>query len=82
MLAQGSHVCAVDANLAPIGPVDAADQVEQGALAAAAVAQQGEELAGLDVQIDVLQHGQTPVFVAVGLGQAAYLDQVLWPCPV
>ena len=62
MLVRAADRLAVDENLAFRGPVEAGRQVEQGALAAAARPDQGDDLAILDVDADALdrEHALAP----------------------
>src|SRR5690606_18733928 len=57
------------------GLVQAAEQVHQGRLAGAGGAHDGDELAGMDIQGDVMQHGSRQLAVAVGAADAFEADQ-------
>jgi hypothetical protein len=55
-----AHVHAVELDGALGDVVEAADQVDQGALARAAVADQADHLAGLDVQVQMRMTARLP----------------------
>jgi len=73
VLAEGGDVRAVDGDPAAVRAVDAAEQVQERALAAAAAAQQDQELTGQDVQIDGIEHDQPSLVIR--LGEAPHLDE-------
>ena len=64
-------VLAVEQHPAGIGVLEAPDHAQRGGLAAAARAEQREELAGADRDVDVLQHG----VLAVGLRELYEVDR-------
>ncbi len=66
-----AQVAAVDADRAVVGVVEAADQLGDGGLARAGLADEGHGLAGRDPQVDVVQH--RPVGL-VSEAHAAQLD--------
>ena len=66
---------AADRDAAARGHVEAADEVEQRRLARARRAHQGEEVALLDVEVDVVQHLDLLLAALVHLRQVADLDQ-------
>src|SRR5690606_38108955 len=68
---------AVDADAAGGGRIQAADQVQQGGLARARRAHQGEEIATLDVEVDAVQHLDLLLATDVMLGELPDLDQGL-----
>ena len=55
------HVDAVDSDLATVRRFETADQPQGGGLAATARAEQREELAAVDGEVDALQHGRPVV---------------------
>ncbi len=57
---------AMQRDLAGIRPLEAGDQAEQRRLAAAGGAEDGDQLAGADVEVDIVQH----LLVAEALGDA------------
>ena len=65
----------VDADRAAVGPVEPAEQVEQGRLAGAAAPEQHDQLAAGDVEADVVEHEVAAVALGVGLADAAKLDE-------
>src|SRR5438046_172071 len=60
---------AVHPNLALVRLVDGAEQVQEGALAAAGGADHAQELTGLDFQVESLEHTDLDGILAVGLVQ-------------
>ncbi|KAF1061315.1 MAG: hypothetical protein GAK39_05778 [Variovorax sp.] len=72
---EAADVGAVDLDRALGGVVEAADQVDQRALARAAVAHQADHLAGLDAQVEVVDDGAR----AVAEAQPAHRDRALHP---
>ena len=60
---------AVEEDFALVGPVEGAEQVQQRALAGAGGADDAEELARLDLQIEAAQHFRLDGVLAVGLVQ-------------
>ncbi len=62
---------ALDANLAAVGTVDAAERLDQGRLAGAVVPEQAVDLTGMDGHRDAAQG----LHVAEGLGNVVQLDQ-------
>ncbi len=73
-LVQGGDACAQDGDVPLAGPVDAADEVEQRALAAAAVAQQDDELAAVELVIHLVQHHPLPAAFLKRLAQSFQAD--------
>jgi hypothetical protein len=55
--------------LTAIWLVDAADQVEQGALAAAALSQNSRDLPGLEFGMSILQHHAADIAFVIGFAQ-------------
>src|SRR5690606_22475892 len=68
---------AVDADAAGGGRVQAADQVQQGGLARARRAHQGDEGTALDLEVDAVQHFHLLLAAGVVLGELPDLDQGL-----
>ncbi len=66
----------VDHDRARGGPVEAGDQVQQGRLARARGAHQGEELPLLDGQVEVFEHRNPELVAAVFLADASQDDRV------
>ena len=75
-LLDGPHVDAVDQHISVGDVVEAGDQVGDGGLAGAGLADQRHGLAGLDGEVDVLQHRLVGL---VGEGDAAQLDAAVDP---
>jgi len=62
----------VHQHFAPVGAVEACDQVQEGRLPAARGADEADELAGLDVQAHVVDGlDEFPALLAIGLAHAA-----------
>ncbi len=57
MRRHAGHVLAVDQDAAGVGRLEAGQQAQQRGLAAARAAQQGEQLAAFDVEIDAVDGG-------------------------
>ena len=66
---QGGEVAPVHPDLPAVGRVDAADQIEQGAFAAAALADDGGHFAGLEFGMRILQDDALHIALVVGFGQ-------------
>ena len=60
-----------------VGRVDAADQIEQRALAAAAAAEQRDELTLGEVGGGILKHNAAAVALQIGLGKVRKADEAL-----
>ena len=67
-ITKGGHGLAIDEDIAGSGPELTADQAQQGGLAAAAAAHNGNHLAPGDTQIDGVQNG------ALAIGEADIFD--------
>jgi len=74
----GEHpqVLIVDDHAAPGGPVEPGDQVEQGGLARARGAHQGEVFALLDGQVEVDEHRDAELVAAIFLGDPLEDDRM------
>ncbi len=66
-----------DSNAAVRGDVEAAEQVEQSGLAGSAGAHEGDEIALVHVEVQALQHLNFLTAAAIGLVQAAHLDEAV-----
>jgi hypothetical protein len=55
------HILAADDDRTVLGLVEARDEAQQRRLPATGRTEEGEELAGLDIEVDVLQHMQRTV---------------------
>ncbi len=75
-LGQGVHGGAAYPHLARRRPGDAGDDVDERRLAAARLADDGHELAGLDLQIDPLERGEGAGRAGVGFDDLAQVHQV------
>jgi hypothetical protein len=64
VLARG--VEAADGDFAAVGAVEAAEEVEERALAGAGGAPEGDDLAGVDGEADLVEHGDAARVVALG----------------
>ena len=71
---QVGQVLAVQPDLALVGVLEAGDQAQQGGLAAAGGAQQGEELVLADVDRNIVQRDHAIIAAAENLGDALYFD--------
>ena len=71
---QGGHLLAVYYHGAAGGPLQQVDAPYQGALSGTGEADDAEDLAGLDVQVDVLQCGDSAFAAAEGFGQMLNLN--------
>ena len=58
MRRHAGHVLAVDQDAAGVGRLEARQHAQQRGLAAARAAQQGEQLAALDLEIDAVDRGR------------------------
>ena len=67
---------AVEADAALVGPVEGAEQVQQRALAGAGGADDAEELAGADVQVDAAQDADDVGVAAIGLVSPSAVNMV------
>ena len=76
-LAHWAKFAAGDADAAGVGPVDAAQHVEQRALAAAAFAEEDEELARGHLKLDLVEHTAAALALAEGTAQAMQFDNGL-----
>ena len=65
---------AVDADGALRGAVEAGEQAEEGGLAAARGAEDGDEVAGVDAEIDAVEHGEDAAAGGEPPDDAAALD--------
>ena len=77
VLAQLVHRRAADEHLAAGRPVDAGDHVDQRRLAAARLADHGDELTRPDLQIDVFERGEVAGRGAEHLAHLAQLDEMV-----
>jgi len=67
-LAQGCHVDAVDQHLPFLRPFQHINTAYQGALAGTAETDDAEDLAGLNMEIDIIQGPEFPLSVGIYLG--------------
>src|SRR5260370_5235373 len=72
-----SNLVAGNGNAAVRGDVEAAEQIEQGGLAGAAGAHEGDEIAFVDVEIEALQDLDFFAAAAIGFVQTADLDETI-----
>ena len=77
---QGGQVLTIHPNLPAVRRVDAADQVEQGAFAAAALAQNGGDLAGLEFGMGILQDNAAHIAFVIGFGQVMETEKCSHGC--
>ena len=71
---EGGDVFALDQDAAAAGLLEAVDQAQQGALAGTGMADQAENLPGLDVQAGRLQGGDFPTGNSIGLVDVVEFD--------
>ena len=75
-LIQMGNVGAVDGDAAAVGEVDAAEQVEQGAFPAAALAEQHKKLAFVNVEVNVVEDSARSPALSIGFAETPYLDDL------
>jgi len=75
VFAQGMHRHAADVYLASSRAVYAGDHVDQGGLAAARFADDGDEFAFVEIRVNAFQHGELTSGVVIGLDQIAQSDK-------
>lgn len=73
-LAEARHLDSVDNDSPGVGPVEPAEQIQQGRLARAALPQQHDQLARLNDQIDLLEDNVVVARFAIALGDVSQLD--------
>src|SRR5262249_20656398 len=76
-----SRPAAADREVAGVGAVHHAEQVEQGGLAGAGGAEDGDELAGRDLEVDAAQDGDAAVGLVDALREDGGLSHSGWPRP-
>ena len=72
--AEVRHLDSVDNHAPGVGPVESAEQIQQGRLAGAALSQEHDQLARLNDQIDLFEHDVVLARFAVALGDIPQLD--------
>ena len=77
---QAGQILSVDPDVTAVRSVNAADQVEQGAFAAAAPAQDGGDLARLEFRMGVLQDKPAQITFVVGFGQVMESEKCIHGC--
>ena len=72
---QRRQVRAVDGDRPRVRAIEAAEQMQQRALADAGGADDGDHLSGLDLQIEIPKHDERPSADRIALGDAGRLEE-------